>query len=251
MRGLPAVLVFASVSIAMTVIPAAAACVLGMGDSCPIGDSEARRLLRPEIDGKLTGRYVLQAAISAGQIYERHPNPNVLAQGPEIIRTARAAHNIIDGSGDCSALDAVLKGAYNTSHVPFCRLARVMKARGFATIEVGQRQSEFATRNVVIYLKPTARSQSAAQGLILQNRGDETTFATGRLSFVRIARSIAQNQMGEMAATVEFEYDIVPTVWAHVEKGLLRDGLPSMRRTGTAIFRKWSDGWHLAARPEL
>src|SRR5262245_7656065 len=69
----------------------------------------------------------------------------------------------------------------------------------------------------------------------------------GTLKFLRIV-----GKKGEApVANVEFEYEVVPNVWTHVQKRLPTDTLAAERRTSTVGLQKISEQWRLIHEPAL
>ena len=71
------------------------------------------------------------------------------------------------------------------------------------------------------------------------------TLATGTLKFLRIVGKEGQASV----ANVEFEYEVVPNVWTHVQKRLPTDTLAPERRTGAVRLQKISEQWRLIHEP--
>ena len=70
------------------------------------------------------------------------------------------------------------------------------------------------------------------------------TYYTHQVKFKRIVYVNSMTYMGSYVAEARFEYDAVPITWAHIEKLLPNDSLPTQTQTSNTLrFMKTSNGW--------
>jgi hypothetical protein len=220
--------------------PAKAACIAGWGDTCPISDSDAAAQIRARVDGQLEGlfrmpRYVVWT----------------VAQGSDLaakMQVMQQVADILNSEGDCTQIDKLVSIAgFSWQHN--CALAKVVKRRGLVrTIIVSNAQIASNVTKVVVLITYQGTTAAVKDNFIKTATDadpDSMVFYTHTLKFSQIVRTITGSFRGAQISEVQFEYELVPNAWAHVEKLMENDGLPSIRKTGSANFQKWSDGWHL------
>jgi hypothetical protein len=141
---------------------------------------------------------------------------------------------------------------FDKSKQDFCELARLMKARHLASLElsIGPLQptsAGSAKQDVFLRLAMTEDGHAKADKFLIGRDTEAITLATGALNLLRIVG----NDGGALVATVEFQYEVVPNVWTHVEKRLPKDTLAAERRVGKARFQKLEEQWRVIHEPAL
>jgi hypothetical protein len=233
--------------------PARAVCIFGFGNSCLIDDTTAAALLRPRVTGWIIGPLRIQHTIQFAAL--RHGQSGQKAgENERKIARGQAVRDHMNGTKDCGNIDTVWDAElpFETSKQAFCELARVMKARNLASVElsIGPLQpmsTGGSKQDVLLRLALTDDGQAIADRFMISRDAQSITVATGTLKFLRIV-----GKKGDASvANVEFAYEVVPNVWTHVQKGLPTDTLAAERRTGTVGLQKISEQWRLIHEPAL
>jgi hypothetical protein len=178
-----------------------------------------------------------------------------LKSGDNARRLARAnaARSYMNGSNDCRDIETLWEPelSFERSKQDICELAQIMKTRNVALLQLSlgrvQPESGFAKQEIFLRFAMTEEGQAKLEKFLLSRDDESVTVATGTLNFLRIVR----NDGGAPVTAVEFQYEVVPNVWAHFEKGLARNTLPPERKIGTAAFRKSSEKWQLIDTPSF
>lgn len=233
--------------------PAHAVCVFGFGTTCSIGNGTAAEILRPRVNGKLVGSFTVEHTslldtLRLGQS-ELKPGDNA-----HRLARAQAVRDYMNGGHDCRDVTSVwgTELAFSKGKEEFCERAQLMKARNLALVELSVtpiQPTDTGSRKQDVFLRlaMTQEGQARVERFLLSRDAESFTVATGTLNFLRIVRKDG----GALAATVEFQYEVVPNAWTHVEKGLAKDTLPAERRVGKATFRKLSERWRMIHEPAL
>jgi hypothetical protein len=160
----------------------------------------------------------------------------------------------MNGMKYCGDIDTVWGAElpFETSKQEFCELARVMKARNLASVElsIGPLQpmsTGGSKQDVLLRLALTDDGQAKADRFTISRDAQSITLATGALKLLRIVA----NEGEASVANVEFEYEVVPNVWTHVQMRLPRATLAAERRTSTVRLQKISEQWRLIHEPAL
>ena len=238
----------AIVALAIQVAPGHAACIAGYGTSCPIDDAAAGALIVEALVADRDGYYTLGRSIDAvhGSPRASPPYLSVDMARPEGFRRI----SFIAGNEDCDKYDRseLTKMALAIPvKIAECRKSRVLHRRGLATFIAMEGKEPYGRVNFYIWMKLTptgeALAKAAKQSPLVGTPEDTVAVATHTKKSVRVVRSRLNDAGSEKM--FEFEYELVPNVWAHVEKMMLTDGLPSVKKSGVALFVEMSDGWKL------
>jgi hypothetical protein len=170
--------------------PARAWCVLGVGDTCPISESDAARLIRPHIDGKVAGRFSFNPTIASAVIWlntvgnpgDGTPGPN--AEGKRQIENADEAVRLISGSESCERLTSLFKSL--GSRAKDCEFARFLFKRGMITVHHEIRPEVNPMRSVALFMRITPEGENQMKSYLLQRTRDNITVATHTLRFARV-----------------------------------------------------------------
>lgn len=235
--------------------PAHALCIMGVGNDCPISDSEAASLLKPRIDGKTDGLYSLPLKVAGTSVWwsqaSARENPQALNIAREQVRNSI---QFILRDSPCSNFLERPGGPPLTQQ---CEWGRFLAKSGFFTLEIREWMFVSPSINLDIVAKPTENGELRMKGFVRSrqeggiNLHPTINLATHGLRFLRIVRSRTESAGGQSATLVEYEYERVPNVWAHIEKKVPEGRLGTDRRVGSAVFQKWSDGWRLMAMPGI
>jgi hypothetical protein len=229
----------------MVTNPAHAVCIFGMGTTCSIGNDTAAEILRPQLNGKRTGSLTIDHTLLFDTL--RHPE---LKPGDNARRLARAqeVRGYINSNNECSNVTSVWPAElpFNKSKEIFCARAQLMKARNLASLELSiaairATDAGSRTQDLVLRLAMTEEGQARVDRFLISRDAESFTVSTGTLNFLRIVG----NDGGAPVATVQFQYEIVPNAWTHVEKGLAKDMLTPERKVGSATFEKLPEQWQL------
>jgi hypothetical protein len=225
--------------------PAHALCMFGIGTTCSIDNDTAAEILRREVNGKRTGSLTIDHTFLFDTL--RHPE---LKPGDNARRLARAqeVRGYINSNNECSNVTSVWPAElpFSKSKETFCARAQLMKARNLALPElsIGAIRVTDAgprTQDLILRLAMTEEGQARVDRFLISRDAESFTVSTGTLNFLRIVG----NDGGAPVATVQFQYEIVPNAWTHVEKGMSKDMLAAERKMGAATFEKLSEQWQL------
>jgi hypothetical protein len=228
--------------------PANAVCLFGIGTTCPIPADRAAGILKPRVSGKLLGAFRFEHTIlfDTLRLGRSEPKP-----GDNVRRMARArrALGYMDGNYDCGNVEAVWDSElpFDKSKQIFCEFAHLLKRRNLASLQlyIGHVQPNEGKQDVFLRFAMTEDGQTKLERFLLGRDDLSVTVATRTVNFLRVVR----REGAASATVVEFQYELVPNVWAHVEKGLATDTLPAERKVGKATLRKSSDQWDISELP--
>jgi len=229
----------------MVTKPARALCMFGIGTTCSIGNDMAAEILSPQINGKRIGSLTIEHTLLFDTLSYAELKP-----GDNAHRLARAqeVRAYINSNNECSNVTSVWVAdlPFSKSKEKFCERAQLMKARNLALLEVsigpiyatdvGSRKQDLFLR-----LATTQEGQARVDRFLISRDTESLTVSTGTLKFLRIVG----NDGGPLAATVQFQYEVVPNAWTHVEKGMIKDMLAAERRMGSAKFQRLPEQWRL------
>jgi hypothetical protein len=167
---------------------------------------------------------------------------------------ANAARAYMNGSDDCRDIETVWEPELpsDKSKQEFCELAQLMKTRNVASLQLSLGRVEpsasgFAKQEIFMRFALTEGGQAKLEKFLLSRDDQSFTVASGTLSFLWVVR-----KEGEAPVTaVEFQYEVVPNEWTHLEKGLARNSLAPERKIGKATFKKSSGQWQLIDSPSF
>ena len=188
-------------------------------------------------------------------------------------RTSQARERIVNdlipltagGAEPCTAIGSHMPDSRNSSSmVEACEYARTCVRLGLMSLEFKEEIAWGITKFVVL-MKPTEQGRVALSAALLDRQGDPLAklekwlrsdvlmVSTGIARIGKMLRKTDPESIaGHTISHLEFQYEVVPNVWAYVEKRTATaSGLPNQQRTGSAVFQRWSDGGRLAAEPEF
>src|SRR5437879_2925461 len=139
----------------------------------------------------------------------------------------------MNGSNDCRDIETVWEPELSSdrSKEDFCKLAQLMKTRNVALLQlfinrVRPGASGFIEQEIFLRLAMTEEGLAQLEKFLLSRDDESLTVATGTQSFLRVVRKDGRAPV----TAVEFQYEVIPNVWTHLEKRLPMNTLPPERK---------------------
>jgi hypothetical protein len=228
------------------VAQANAFCLLGVGNRCPIDSDAAAKLLMQKINRTHVGSFNFKHSFLFDTLRLGKSEPK---SGDNIRRLTRAniVQAYINDGKDCSQIATVWDAelSFHKSKQEFCEFVQLMKIRNLATLRLSldrmQPNTSGGIQEIFMRLVMTDEGASQLDRFLLSRDDVAFTVATGALNFLHIVRNDGRTPV----TGVEFQFEIVPNVWSHIEKRYPKNTLSAERKMGRANFKKNADQWEL------